>query len=97
MDFGPNKAGFKVGLWNSNDKFDEKLESGTFQKQIVKFTVFLSEPWQSETSIHKLQHPPAISIHAFTEKKNWEGRPSGGILIYYEKKKLDNHPHENLV
>ena len=23
MDFGPNKAGFKVGLWNSNDKFDE--------------------------------------------------------------------------
>ena len=85
------KVGFKVGFWNINGLSQEKSETEDFQDFIKNFDiVFLSETWQSATSIHELQHPKEYSYEFVCRTKNCrKGRGSGGILVYY-KSKLKN-------
>ena len=62
MDLKNNNLGTSMGFWNINGLLEVKSENDIYQKYINKADIiFLSETWQSETYINKLQPPNVVS------------------------------------
>ena len=75
----------KVGFSNVNGLSEKTVSDDLLQNEIRKYEIlFLGETLQYKDSLDILHHP-LVYFHNFVCRNNFNknGRPSGGILVYY--------------